>query len=72
MDIVSNLSDIAKAVGDMLVQLFTSITSVFYTPATTEGGTGSLTFVGVLCIIVLAIGLALLVLNWVRSIIHRD
>lgn len=68
--IVTQFADIATAVGNLLVSLFTSITSVFYTPAVGETP-GQLTFIGVMAIVVLCVGLALLVLNWIRGLIAR-
>lgn len=68
--IVSSFADIAKAVGDLLVSLFSSISTVFYTPASGDTA-GSLTFIGVMAIVVLCVGLAILVLNWVRELISR-
>lgn len=73
-DFLSDLPAIAQAIVDMFISLFTGISSVFYTPAQTVGDVttpGGLTFVGVICIIVLIIGLSILLLNWVRSLISR-
>ena len=70
MDFVSQLPTIAKAVADMFVSLFTSISTIFYTPAAETGGTGNLTFIGTLCLIVLFIGLCLLLVNWVRGLVR--
>lgn len=68
--IVTQFGDIASAVGELLVKLFTSISSVFWTPAAGESP-GQLTFVGVIAIMVLCIGLAIIVLNWIRGLIAR-
>lgn len=70
MDFLTTLPNIAKAVADMFVSIFTSVSTIFYTPP--AGDTpGSLTFIGVILLVVLFIGLCMMLVNWVRSIISR-
>lgn len=71
-DFLSQLPEIAQAIADMFVSLFASVSQIFYTPATTGDAAtpGSLTFIGVLTLIVLFIGLCLLLVNWVRSLVR--
>lgn len=70
MDFISQLPTIAGSVADMLVKIFTSISSIFYTAAE-GGGSGSLTFIGAIALVVLFIGLSLQLVNWVRSLVAR-
>lgn len=76
MDFLQTLPQIAKAIGDMFVQIFTSVATIFYTEGTPAVGEtpavpGQLTFIGVLCLVVLFIGLCLMIANWVRGLISR-
>ena len=70
MDFLTTLPQIAKAVADMFVSIFTSVSTIFYTPAVGDTP-GALTFIGVLSLVVLFIGLCMLLVNWVRSLISR-
>lgn len=65
-----DFTSVVQAVTQTLTTLFTSITSIFYIPASGENP-GKLTFVGWMCIFVLVISLALLLLNWIRGLISR-
>lgn len=76
MDFLTSLPAIAKAIGDMFISLFTSVSTIFYTPGTPAVGEtpavpGQLTFIGVLALVVLFIGLCMMLANWVRSLIAR-
>lgn len=71
MDFLTQITEIASAIGTMFVSLFQSVSAIFYTAPTTEGGTGELTFIGVLALMVLFIGLAIMLVNWIRSLIAR-
>lgn len=76
MDFLTQLPQIAKSIGDMFISLFISVSSIFYTPGTPAVGDtaavpGQLTFIGVLALMVLFIGLCLMLANWVRSLISR-
>ena len=66
---LTSLTEIANAIGDMFVSLFQSVSGIFYTVG--ESGAGELTFIGYLALMVLFIGLALMIANWVRSLIAR-
>lgn len=75
-DFLTTLPEIAKAIADMIVTVFTSISSIFYTPGTPAVGeaaavSGEITFIGVMCLMVLFIGLAFLILNWVRGLLSK-
>lgn len=73
-DFLNTLPAIAKAIGDMFVSIFTSVSGIFYTPASGSGAEavpGQLTFIGVLALVVLFIGLCMLIANWIRSLISR-
>lgn len=68
-DFLTSLPAIAKAIADMFVSIFESISTIFYVPA--QGDTaGYLTFIGYLSLIVLFIGLCLMLVNWVRSLVR--
>lgn len=74
MDFLTSLPQIAKAIGDMFISLFTSVSSIFYTPGSGSGDAavpGQLTFIGVLALVVLFIGLSMMIANWVRGLISR-
>lgn len=76
MDFLQSLPQIAQAIGDMFVQIFLAVSGIFYTPGTPAVGetpavAGQLTFIGVLALIVLFIGLCIMIANWVRSLITR-
>lgn len=76
MDFLTQLPQIAGAIGDMFISLFLSVSSIFYTPGTPAVGDapavpGQLTFIGVLALMVLFIGLCIMLANWVRSLISR-
>lgn len=76
MDFMTQLPAIAKAIGDMFISLFQSVSAIFYTPGTPAVGDtaavpGQLTFIGVLALMVLFIGLCIMLANWVRSLIAR-
>lgn len=76
MDFMKQLPAIAKAIGDMFISLFESVSAIFYTPGTPAVGDtaavpGQLTFIGVLALMVLFIGLCIMLANWVRSLIAR-
>lgn len=76
MDFMKQLPVIAKAIGDMFISLFESVSAIFYTPGTPAVGDtaavpGQLTFIGVLALMVLFIGLCIMLANWVRSLIAR-
>lgn len=66
--ILSTLGDIAESVGPLIASIFQGVVGIFYTAPSGEGGTGSLTFVGVLLLIGLAFGLVFFGLNYVRKL----
>lgn len=64
------LAAIASAIGDMIVSLFTSLASVFYTPGV-DGAAGELTFLGYVLFFGVIIGLVIMLINWIRGLISR-
>lgn len=66
----TELAAIASAIGDMIVSLFTSLASVFYTPGV-DGAAGSLTFLGYVLFFGVIVGLVIMLINWIRSIVSR-
>lgn len=63
------LPQVGQSVSEMLVSIFTAISEIF---VDTSGETWSVTFVGVILLVVMFIGLAILLLNWIRGVIRRD
>lgn len=63
------LSQAGSAVVEWLVAIFSGLISVFYTAPTTDGGTGELTFLGVMAIIALTVGIAFIVIKWISSFV---
>lgn len=61
------LQDIVTAVGSLIGSVFDSVVNLIYT---SDGETGSLTVVGVLLLIGIAVGLFFFVFRWVRSLIR--
>ena len=66
----AELAAIASAIGDMIVSLFTSLASVFYTPGV-GGESGSLTFLGYVLFFGVIVGLVVMLINWIRGLISR-
>lgn len=66
----TELAAIASAIGDMIVSLFTSLASVFYTPGV-DGASGELTFLGYVLFFGVIVGLVIMLINWIRSIVSR-
>lgn len=66
----TELAAIAAAVGEMIVSLFQSLASVFYTPGA-DGAAGELTFLGYILFFGVIVGLVILLINWIRGLIGR-
>ena len=63
---VSAITTVWESVVTFLTGLFSDVTALFYTPGT--GTTpGSLTFVGVMAVIMAGVAILLLVFNLIRS-----
>ena len=74
MEFLDSIPQVARSIADVFVEIFASVSSIFFTPGTPAVGEtpavpGRLTFIGVLCLVVLFIGLCLLIANWVRTLI---
>jgi hypothetical protein len=63
---IAQFVEVWTSISGYLVELFPQVTELFYTPGT-DGGAGSLTFVGVMAVIMAGIALILLVFNLIRS-----
>ena len=63
------LTQAGQTVVEWLVAIFSGLVGVFYEAPTTEGGTGSLTFLGVMAIIALTVGVAFVVIKWISSFV---
>lgn len=67
--IISAFTDVFQAMGTWLVSFINSIIPLFWTEGT-SGGTGSLTFLGVLAVIGLAISIFFLVMRVIENFLH--
>lgn len=76
MDWLTVIPQLGKSIGDLFVNIFASLTGIFYTsPVVGTDGTvttpGQITFIGVICLMVLFFGLCITLVNWIRSLISR-
>ena len=73
MDFVTTLFEalkqIVSSVGALIGDVFKSVVDLIYTEGA-DGTGGSLTIVGVLLLITMAVGLFFFVFRWVRSLIR--
>lgn len=63
------LAEIVQAFTTLLVSMFSSVVSIFYTPGTGNAA-GELTIVGTLTLIALGTGLVMWAIYWIRSLIR--
>ena len=63
---VTAVTSVWESVVTFITGLFSKITSLFYTPGTGDAA-GSLTFVGVMAVIMAGVAILLLVFNLIRS-----
>lgn len=63
----SVFSDVWNGITTYIVSLFSSLSSIFFTPGT-GGATGSLTFVGILAVIGLGISLAFGIVGRIQAL----
>lgn len=68
--IFSTLGDIVQGFAQLLVSLFSSVVSIFYTAPTGSETTGSLTIVGTLALIALGSGLVIWAFHYIRNLIR--
>ena len=68
MGIFQAISDVWTDVSEWLILHFSMIQEIFWT--TTEGGNGSLTFMGILAVIALGISIFLLVMSIIKSFLR--
>lgn len=64
------LSDIISGFAQLLVDLFGSVVSIFYTAPSGSGTTGSLTVVGTLALVALGSGLVIWAFHYIRNLIR--
>lgn len=69
MEIISAITGVFGAVSDWLVKFIPTLISLFWTPAAGETP-GSLTFLGILAIISLAISIFFLVMGLIQNFLH--
>ena len=63
---VTTITAVWESVVSFITGLFSDITTLFYTPGTGDAA-GSLTFVGVMAVIMAGVAILLLVFNLIRS-----
>lgn len=66
MTIIESITAVWTKVVTFVTSIFSNVTELFYT-AGTEGQAGSLTFVGVMAVIMAGVAIMLLVWNLIRS-----
>lgn len=64
---ISAITNAWSAVMEWIVEALADVQTVFYTAPTTTGGTGELTFLGILAVIGVAIGIAFLIIGVVQN-----
>lgn len=69
MGIFAAISDVWSEVAAWLVEFIPTITAIFWTPAA-DGTEGSLTFLGVLAVISLAISVFFLIMGLIQNFLH--
>lgn len=69
-DIFGVIGEAITAFGQALASSVTSITSMFYTPASTSGGTGTFTFLGYLMLISAGVAIVYWAFYLIRSALH--
>lgn len=66
------LNDIVGGFGQVLSSIFTSISEIFVTPATTTDGTATLSFIGILLLISVGSSLLFWGFNFVKNLISKS
>lgn len=69
MTIVKAMTDVFTEIGNWVVSAIQSMMSIFWTPAA-EGTGGSLTLLGTLCCVSVAIAVIFLVIGVIQNFIH--
>lgn len=69
VDIFATLGDIVSGFASLIVSLFTSVASIFYTPGVGDAS-GQLTVVGVLMLMSIGTGLVIWGIRFIRSLIR--
>ena len=70
MDVLSAVLDLFEQVGSWFPTFMTDVSTIFYTPAPGDGGSGSLTFFGVLAVCGLAFSVIFLVIGVISNFLH--
>lgn len=69
MGVVEAITSVFKAIGDWFVEFIPSLIALFWTPGTGDNS-GSLTFLGVLSVIGLAISVFFLIMGLIQNFLH--
>lgn len=70
-ELFDSLSAVVNGMLDVLTSLFGGVINLFYNPATTEGGTGSFTFLGIVLLVGVGTPIVFWGLNWITGIFKR-
>ena len=70
--IFNTLSEIVGGFGKVLASIFTSISDIFVTPATTADGEATLSFIGILLLISVGSSLLFWGFNFVKNLISKS
>lgn len=68
--VLNAILGVFTAVGDWFAKFVPSLYELFWTAPAAEGGTGSLTFLGVLAVAGLAISVVFLVVGLIQNFLH--
>lgn len=66
------LTEIVGGFGQVLASIFTSISDIFVTPATTADGDATLSFIGILLLISVGSSLLFWGFNFVKNLISKS
>lgn len=68
--VLESILSVFSALGEWFAEFVPTLYSLFWTAPTTSGGTGELTFLGVLAVAGLAISVVFLVVGLIQRFLH--
>lgn len=68
--ILDGISDVVSAVVQWIIDLFTSVSGLFW-DTTLNSGAGGFTFIGVLLLVAFGLSMVWVVINFIRSLVKR-
>lgn len=69
MGVIDSITDVFSKMGEWLISFINQVIALFWTPASGETA-GSLTFLGVLAVIALAISVFFLIVGLIQNFLH--